>query len=87
MRLLRRGVGEEAPVAAPAGQRSTLHASWSVFVLGFFVGLEFELRASTCKAGALPLEPFFAMGLFEIGSHGLFALAGFEPRSSLISAS
>jgi hypothetical protein len=27
-------------------------------------------------------QPFFAKGFFEIGSHELFALAGFEPPFS-----
>jgi hypothetical protein len=41
--------------------------------------LGFELRAyilsySTC--------PIFVMGIFEIGSHELFAWAGFEPGPS-----
>jgi hypothetical protein len=36
--------------------------------------LLFELMAST--------SPFIMMGVFEIGSHKLFAWAGFEPQSS-----
>jgi hypothetical protein len=27
-------------------------------------------------------QPFSVMGFFEIGSHKLFSLAGFEPQSS-----
>jgi hypothetical protein len=47
--------------------------------LFFFAMLGFELRAyilsySTC--------PIFVMGIFEIGSHELFAWAGFEPGPS-----
>jgi hypothetical protein len=30
------------------------------------------------------LQPFFLMGIFEIGSHELFAWAGFELRSSSV---
>jgi hypothetical protein len=47
----------------------------------FSTVLGFELRA-----GALSLEPlhqpFFALGIFHIGSHELFAWAGFKPWSS-----
>jgi hypothetical protein len=41
----------------------------------------------SCQAGALPLEslhqPFFVLGIFEIGSHNLFAWTGFKPRFSI----
>jgi hypothetical protein len=49
----------------------------------YLVGLEFELRASYCKAGSLLLEPHtsspFFSGYFGDGSHELFTLADFEP--------
>jgi hypothetical protein len=42
----------------------------------------------TCWAGALPLEvfhqPFFGLGIFDIGSHELFALTGFKLQSSCL---
>jgi hypothetical protein len=41
--------------------------------------LVFELRAYTLSQFS---SPIFVMGFFEIGSHKLFAQAGFEPRSS-----
>jgi hypothetical protein len=44
----------------------------------FFVIVGFELRAYL-----EPLHlPFFVMGFFDIGSHELFAQAGFEPQFS-----
>jgi hypothetical protein len=50
-----------------------------VFLFCFAV-MGFELRAY------IHLEPahhlFFELGIFEIGSHELFAWADFEPRSS-----
>jgi hypothetical protein len=44
-------------------------------VFFFLAVLGFELRASIMSP--LP-QPFFVMGLFEIRSHKLFDLAGFE---------
>jgi hypothetical protein len=41
--------------------------------------LGFEVRAYTLSHST---SPFFVMEFFEIGSHELFALAGFKPRSS-----
>jgi hypothetical protein len=43
----------------------------------FFLVLGFELRAYTLSHST---SPFF--GFSEIGSHKLFAWAGFKPRSS-----
>jgi hypothetical protein len=45
----------------------------------FFAVLGFELRASTLSHST---SPFFVMGFLEIGSHKLFAWAGFKPGSS-----
>jgi hypothetical protein len=42
----------------------------------FFAVLVFELRAYTLSYST---SPFFVLGIFEIGSHELFAWAGFEP--------
>jgi hypothetical protein len=43
------------------------------------VVLGLELRAYTLSHST---NLFFGMGFFEIGSHKLFAQAGFKPRSS-----
>jgi hypothetical protein len=40
------------------------------------VVLGFELRAYTLNHST---SPFFVLGIFKIGSHGLFAWAGFKP--------
>jgi hypothetical protein len=46
----------------------------------FFPGnTGFELKAYILGHST---SPFFVMAIFEIGSHELFAQAGFEPRSS-----
>jgi hypothetical protein len=45
----------------------------------FFEILGFELRAFTLSHST---SPFFVKGFFEIGSHGVFAQAGFEWQSS-----
>jgi hypothetical protein len=42
----------------------------------FFVVLELELRAFTSSHST---QPYFCEGFFDIGSHKLFAWAGFEP--------
>jgi hypothetical protein len=51
-------------------------------VLFLFVVLEFELRAYNLSHPTSPPHPFFVMGFFKIGSHELFAQAGFELQSS-----
>jgi hypothetical protein len=43
--------------------------------LFIFVVLEFELRVYTLSH---PTSPLFMMDFFKIGSHNLFAWAGFE---------
>jgi hypothetical protein len=45
----------------------------------FFEVLGFELRAYTLSHST---RPFFVMVFFKIGSHELFARAGFEPQFS-----
>jgi hypothetical protein len=49
------------------------------FFWGFFAELVFELKAYTLSHSTIPI---FVKGFFEIGSHKLFAWAGFELRSS-----
>jgi hypothetical protein len=58
-----------------------------LFFFFFLSVLGFEHRAShTCEAEAVLLEslyqPFFVLGIFELGSHELFAWTSFELRSS-----
>jgi hypothetical protein len=50
-----------------------------VFLFVCFVVLGFELRAFTLNHST---SSFLWRVFFEIGSYGLFAWAGFEPRSS-----
>jgi hypothetical protein len=50
-----------------------------IFVLLFFSVLGFELRAYTLSHST---SPFLCWIIFEIGSHKLFAWAGFKLRSS-----
>jgi hypothetical protein len=50
----------------------------NVFFFSFFGVLGFELRAYTSSHSMSPLLKVF----FKIGSHKLFAWAGFEPQSS-----
>jgi hypothetical protein len=47
-----------------------------LLLLLFFVVLGFELRAYTLSHST---SLIFVVGIFEIGSHKLFAQAGFEP--------
>jgi hypothetical protein len=55
-------------------------ASFSFLLSLFFLMiLGFELRAYTLSHST---SPFLVMGFFEIGFHGVFVQAGFEPRSS-----
>jgi hypothetical protein len=49
------------------------------FFFFFFAALGLELRAFTLSHST---SPFFVMGILEIGSHKLFAQAGFELQSS-----
>jgi hypothetical protein len=58
------------------------HCSFFPFSSSFFFFLAvlgLELRAYTLSHST---SPFLVMGFFEIGSHELFAWAGFEPQSS-----
>jgi hypothetical protein len=52
----------------------------------FFVVQEYELSPSCLLGSTLPLEPlrqsFSVLGFFKIGSHELFACAGFKLKSS-----
>jgi hypothetical protein len=46
-----------------------------MIILFYFVVLWLEFRASTLSHST---SPFFVLGFFEVGSHELFAQAGFE---------
>jgi hypothetical protein len=54
--------------------------------INFLTVLGLNSRPHVCYTGSLPLEPLhqycFVLGIFEIGSHKLFALDGLEPQSS-----
>jgi hypothetical protein len=47
--------------------------------ISFFVVFGFELRDYTLSHST---NPFFVMNFLKIGSHELFAWAGFKPQSS-----
>jgi hypothetical protein len=62
-------------------QTPSAFLTYGVVRLGMFLGFFFlVLELKTQGLHLEPLhKPFFVMGFFEIGSHELFAGAGFEP--------